>query len=321
MSAIVLVSGFLGLATLNTTGSELVHKSLNKLDILGVFGEPSETGGIPSFNSQWYHDSLGITEGDMNPISDFTFVLNANGTSYTISAYNNMEDKNVVIPKFHSDGKVVTGIGDAAFRNMGLLSVALHNSIGSVGDYAFEGNELLNLYLSDYASVVYAPRGIVYTSGGGLGASENRLELGDYSFANNQLTDLNLANGLISLGDSAFEHNNLETVMFPETIKELGSRAFLGNSIATVVIPASVISIGNDTFKNNGLTHVTFEGTLPSVLGADIFSGNNNLIVRTVAVPAVQVSSYRAAADLLGVSEYAIYDSSLPLDVNAYDGT
>lgn len=316
MAAIILTSGIAGIVAMGDKGSQAMKDGMDKLASLGIFGGEVVT---PSFSSAWYHPSLNIEEGDVNSTSDFVFVLNPDGTTYTITDYTNMTDKTVVIPKFHNDGKTITGVGEHSFQAMGLTSVALHNAINTIGDYAFEGNELEVLCFSDYAVASMPKKGMVLTSA--VSTPNNGLTIGAHAFANNKLTEVQLANGLVEVGASAFENNTLTTVVLPNTTKELGDKAFFNNQIAEIVLPASIISIGDYTFKSNGLNAVTFEGTLPTVLGADIFGANDGLVLRTVKVPSGQLNTFKAAATLLGVQTYALYDPAIPHDPKAYDGT
>lgn len=263
---------------------------------------------------------MNVSAEDVNSPSDFVFVLNPDGTTYTITEYKNTVDKDVVIPKFHTDGKMITGIGEYSFQTMGLTSVALHNAINLVGDYAFEGNGIEVLYFSEYSVANVQKRGIIYTSSVG-GTPSAGLQLGAYSFANNNLSEVQLANGLTTIGTSAFENNELSVVTLPNTTKVLGDKAFFSNQIAEIILPSSITSLGNYAFKDNGLTAVTFQGNLPAILGTDIFGLNDGLSLRTIAVPSGQLNVFKSAATLLGVQSYALYDPSVPQDPTAYDGT
>ena len=142
MAAIILTSGILGVTVMGNKGSLAMDKGMDKLALLGIFGDEVVN---PTFNSSWYHPSMNVSAEDVNSPSDFVFVLNPDGTTYTLSEYKNTSDKDVVIPEFHTDGKMITGIGEYSFQTMGLTSVALHNSINVVGDYAFSGNKLTSL--------------------------------------------------------------------------------------------------------------------------------------------------------------------------------
>lgn len=317
MAAIVMTSGLVGLSTLNVKGSDAMASGMNKLAALGIFGDTPTGGGGPAFSTLWYDSGLNVQAEDVNPVSDFVYVLNDNETTYTISGYNNVEDKTVVIPKFHNDGKTITAIGDYAFQDISLTSVALHNAIDTVGAYAFEGNELTSIYFADYAVASRATRGIVYTSG----EAGSGLTLEQYAFANNKITEVKLANGLVEIGNSAFENNELQTITIPNTTTKLGDKAFFSNNITEIVLPPSIDSIGNYAFKDNSLGAITFEGNLPTVLGTDIFGLNTGLTLRTVEVPSGQLNTFKAAASLLGVQTYALYDPAIPHDPKVYDGT
>lgn len=117
--------GFFALFNLSGTGSRIVQNGLARLDDTGVFAGAS---GVVDENG--YPDELNIASGDINPEDDFEYFWDETHNGWTISAYLNSTDLDVVIPKTRaSDGLPIVGINNNTFGNMGLTSVALPNSL------------------------------------------------------------------------------------------------------------------------------------------------------------------------------------------------
>lgn len=73
VAALIMASGFLGISTLKNTGTEMMSKSLNKLDILGIFTEDVELPVVPTYDSNGYDTTLNVQTSDINAEADFTY--------------------------------------------------------------------------------------------------------------------------------------------------------------------------------------------------------------------------------------------------------
>ncbi|MCX0356205.1 leucine-rich repeat domain-containing protein, partial [Clostridium perfringens] len=71
---------------------------------------------------------------------------------------------------------------------------------------------------------------------------------------NNQLTNVEIPNGVTSIGDNAFFNNQLTSVKLPDSITSLNG--FTNNQLTSVEIPNGVISIGDNAFNTNKLTSI-----------------------------------------------------------------
>gem|GEM_PF-3383814 len=78
-------------------------------------------------------------------------------------------------------------------------------------------------------------------------------EIGGYVFSSNELTKVNIPEGVTEIGYCAFKDNKLTSVKIPEGVTKIGDFAFKNNNLTSVKIPESVTKIGRDAFANNPL--------------------------------------------------------------------
>jgi hypothetical protein len=83
------------------------------------------------------------------------------------------------------------------------------------------------------------------------------IEISRYAFSRNQLTNVIIPNSVATIGDSAFSINQLTSVVIPNSVTEISYEAFSGNQLTSVIIPNSVTLIGMSAFRNNQLTNIT----------------------------------------------------------------
>lgn len=130
----------------------------------------------------------------------------------------------------------ITSVGENAFANTGLTSLVLPDSLVSLDQYAFSGND-------EMTSLVI---------GSGL------REVAERAFNNNtKLTEITFSDEseLTSIGNYGFYGcAALQSVELPEGLESIGSRAFYGCSQLTdVELPDTVTSIGQYAFVNSGI--------------------------------------------------------------------
>ena len=237
---------------------------------------------IGSYAEHTVDDSGFCTTCDapLSPTEGIIYDVSADGTYAEVIAYNGTATKILIADTYN--GLPVKNIYKEAFRNNdSIVSVAIPDSVTSIGDSAFAGCiSLTSVVIPDSVET-----------------------LGAYAFAYcDQLSEITLGESLVSIGDSAFSScNSLTSVVIPDSVETLGGCAFyycdqlseitLGeslvsigywafqycDSLTSVVIPDSVTTIGERAFSwCYDLTSVTILGA-PEV-GAEAFSYCNSAL-------------------------------------------
>jgi hypothetical protein len=175
--------------------------------------------------------------------SDFEIQGNDDGTM-TILNYKGMA-KDIVIPEkiFNMS---VSRLREGAFKNKGLTSVVIPNTVTFIGDETFRQNQLVTVTI---------PQTVEY--------------IGNYSFENNRLTNITIPGDVITIGNYAFAGNNLVSITIPDNVTFIGNNAFDGNRITNVVIGNGVVYIGSNAFScygdyndDNQITNVTLGNSI-----------------------------------------------------------
>ena len=136
----------------------------------------------------------------------------ANTNKASVSYLNNNKKDVAAIP--------LVGV---AIEGLGITRVVIPNTVTSIGDRAFEHNQLTEVVIPS--------------------SVEN---IGEYAFGGNQLTSLTLSNGVKIIGDGAFENNQLTEVVIPRSMENIGRRAFYKDSSSN----SDLIKIVNKTGKS-----------------------------------------------------------------------
>ena len=159
----------------------------------------------------------------------FGTVITAQGT-LTITSYDTSGGLAIIIPS-EINGIRVTAISTDAFKNKGLTSVEIPNSVTSIGAAAFQSNKLTSVIIPNSVT-----------------------SIGMDAFYMNKLTSVTIPNSVTSIGSTSFANNQLTSIVIPTSVTLIGRNAFYTNKLTSVVIPNSVTSIGSAAFFNNTLT-------------------------------------------------------------------
>jgi hypothetical protein len=293
VSSIVLSVGFASMLTFTNVGAQATErfKSLNP------FGS-TETPGpevIPEYDTNGYPSNAYVNPAEIHAVSDFEF--EDLGLSYRIINYLNESDTEVVIPKFHTDGKPITEIGQSAFLNKGLTYVVVPNSVTTIQNSAFAYN---NFQTMSGRPPVWLPNSITTIEAGAFMTNgyeflpfiqlpSGLTEITSQLFFQSKLQMIDIPNGVVEIGEDALAMNSLTSITIPDSVEIIGRAAFRDNFTATtltlsanlrtigveaftndgftsVIIPASVQEIGFYAFGNTQLTSVEFKGNAPTII-------------------------------------------------------
>ena len=187
---------------------------------------------------------------------------------------------NINIPE-KINGYTITSIKEGAFCDyrqysgfsscsggFGLTSVIMPDTITTIGGQAFAENKIEKVKLStslvtlDSTCYEYA-----------AGACRNYAGV----FRNNQLTQIELPDTLVTIGKGTFEGNLLSNITIPDSVTTIDDKAFIGNQLASIIIPNSVTTIGWRAFGYNKLNYVLINsGSKLTTISAWAFSSSND---------------------------------------------
>ncbi|MEN9723932.1 MAG: hypothetical protein RJB38_1918 [Pseudomonadota bacterium] len=128
--------------------------------------------------------------------------------------------------------------------------VVIPDSVTTIGNYAFQSNQLTNVVIPDSVTTI-----------------------GNDAFQSNQLTSVVIPDSVTRIGWRAFSDNKLTSVVIPNSVTTIGGRAFAENQLMSVVIPNSVNTIGGGAFSDNQLTSIVIPNSV-STIGILAFAGN-----------------------------------------------
>lgn len=259
------------------------------------------------------------TTNDDTTDDGFTYALNATGDGYTITGYTGSAT-DIVIPNAHLNdaGKSinVSAIADGVFKGHNLTSLVMGANIASIGQAAFENNQLKTIDFSKNKGALWGisanafadnkltgtltlPASITqigdnaFAGSDKLDGSGNQLtgidfgnnsktvQFGNDAFAYNQLKKLVLPVGTTLIGDMAFANNQLTSVSLGTQLTTIGASAFNSNQLTTITLPDRVTTVGPNAFQYNALTSVHLDDALTTI-GAGSFADNQ---LASVVIP------------------------------------
>lgn len=120
--------------------------------------------------------------------------------------------------------------------------------------------------------------------------------IGESAFANNQIGELTLEEGLQIIGFSAFENNNITTLTIPDSVTRIGESAFAGNPLKEITVvgdtpPYLGLTVFPDTVEKINVSYNGYE----NYIADERWSAYADKFVRGLAIPStitVTVNNY-----------------------------
>ena len=147
---------------------------------------------------------LGITEDEAKECFSFR---NTSDTEAELTYYNKDCGTDVVIPAMIDDRKV-TSVYQYTFREMGITSIYLPDTIKTIGEEAFKNNNIETLHIPSSVE-----------------------KLDTWAFANNKIKSLSIDEGIKTIGPRAFQYNELTEAVIPNSVTSIGACAYCNNPI------------------------------------------------------------------------------------------
>ncbi len=222
-----------------------------------------EAGKTYYFGARFYSSNIaGSFKVSLSESTPFTFTLNSDGNSYTLSGCDSSYIGALTVPSTYN-GKPVTSIGFAAFCDCSnITSVVIPDSVTSISNKAFYGcTNLASVTIPNTVSTI-----------------------GYITFYDcKSLTSITIPDGVKSIGDCAFEGcGSLETVTVGNGVTSIGKYAFgYCSKLKSAEIPNGVTSIDDTAFFSCGgdLVVYGFRGSY-----AESYANKNSLTFKATEI-------------------------------------
>jgi len=204
----------------------------------------------------------------------------------------------IVIPSTVTYNEIefeVTAIGVQAFYFCRITSIAIPESVTSIGDGAFSDCSRLTSIIIPGSVTSIGNMAFFYCDGlRSVTIPSSVTTIGFGAFAQcYSLTSINIPESITSIRDNVFlSCVSLQSISIPESIISIGKSAFSDcYRLTSITIPTSVTSIGDGAFNNcNSLTLITIPELVISI-GEYVFSGCTSLTAINVDTDNVSFSS------------------------------
>ncbi len=224
-------------------------------------------------HGNWNDNVCGNCGYDAGGSKGLNMAWNAESETFSVNGIGNCTANDIEIPATYN-GYPVTEIGSSAFKNCGLSSINLSDSLISIGGSAFEGcNQLIDVKIPDN----------VTSYGNSLFKNCTKLEsviIGKSITVINRetfyqcvaLTSITIPEGLTVISDYAFyDCDNLSNVTLPSSLKSIGNYAFSScGMLKGITIPEGITTVGNQAFSDSALREITLPNSITE-LGSYVF--------------------------------------------------
>lgn len=172
-----------------------------------------------------------------------------------------------------------------------LASYAIQSNVGTIGDGAFYGSGLVSMAVPDTVTSIGYNAFAACASLTSLSIGSGVTEIPDSMCGSDaSLASVTLPDTITDIGLGAFQNcEKLTAITLPSGLKTIGGSVFKGSGLTSLDVPASVASIG--FWAIEGGIPVTVRATTPPSITSDAFDGTPSHIY----VPASAVDTYKAA--------------------------
>ena len=149
-----------------------------------------------------------------------------------------------------------TTLGNHVFKKCPLAAVTFPKTLGSIGEWAFEGTKLETVDLSN-TQIKKLPNGSFYNC--------------------EKLNDVKLPIELTDIGECAFYKSAIASITFPSSLQKIDAWAFQNTKLTNVVIPTKTGHIGDGAFSDNANLTTVFINGVKCYLAVSAFAKCDNL--------------------------------------------
>lgn len=229
---------------------------------------------------------------------------------------------NLTIPAtvvYNDSTYTVTSIGQKAFYNKTVYTVAVPQSLKYIGVAAFDQSKLVSIELNEGLESIgdYAFRGCSDISKMELPSTVRNI--GQGCFTDCGIVSARIPEGVNVLNTGTFSGcKGLTEVYLPSTLYEIGTSCFSGCSLLREIeIPESVMTIGESAFYNAGFAKVSLPRMLTEI-NQCVFSECRNLT--EVNLPSnLRNIGFRSFYNCERLSRIAFPEKTLSIDNRAFE--
>ena len=242
-----------------TTKAPTCHEEGERAKIC-ICGQKKQVEVIPAIHHSMKDNNAECENCGIKLAEYLAFQLNDNTYSLTDGA----PIEGIITVPAHYNGKNVTAIGEAAFKNCeSIINILLPDGITEIAYDAFYGCSNL--------TTINIPDGVT--------------SIGNHAFYNcNSLTEINIPNGITAIETSVFDGcRSLTSITIPDSVTEINLYAFFNcGGITDLVIPDNVTFIGGSAFSGcSGLKTLIISDSVTEI-GSEAFNDCSALASITI---------------------------------------